>query len=616
VREGLSRTRLWSLAVAAALFSAALVPLVATSDVKHDRGLWIALTPLIGGGFAAVGLFAWHRRPDNRVGALMVATAFAWYIAMLERTDIPALFTVGFWLSNLYVGVAIHLLLAFPSGRLETGGDRALVAVCYAIVTLGFVPVVAALDFGELGCQQCPENALLVDSNATFAKAWLDGLSVSGVLLLPVVIARLVVRLRAATRPTRRTVTPVFLAGGALLLLLAVLLALSLARASEPLSEVVFYSALLPFGLVPYLFLAGLLRGRVLRGEGLGSLVRRLGSGLERGELRGALAEALGDPSVELAYWLPASEQYVDAEGRSLNLPPPGSGRAVTEVEREGRRIAAIVHDPTLLDDPERVREAGAAAALGLENERLEAELRAKVEELRASRSRLVEVGMRQRRQLERDLHDGAQQRLVSLALSLRLSQDKLDSDPATTRRLLERSRQELDEALKELRELARGIHPAVLTDRGLGPAVESLALRAPLPVEVCALPAEKLPDQIELTAYFVVSEALTNVAKYALATHATVALTRSNGRLTVEVSDDGTGGAQIERGSGLRGLSERVAAIEGQLDIESLPGRGTTIRASIPVPQDTGDAAPEQTALAARVPGGALEEPAHATRS
>jgi signal transduction histidine kinase len=586
-REGLGRTQLWSIAAAAVLVGGALVVLVATSDVAADRGLWILLTPLIGGGFAAVGLFAWHGRPDNRVGALMVATAFAWYLAMLERTDIPVLFTVGFWLSNLYGAVAIHLLLAFPSGRLQRAGDRALVGVAYAIVTLGFMPMLAALDFRALGCPECPENVLLVDADFSFAQAWMDGLSAVGLLVLPIVLLRLAVRWRAASRPTRRTVTPVFIAGGALLTLLAALLALNLARASEGLSNAVFYSMLLPFGLVPYLFLAGLLRGRVLRGVRLGGLVRRLGSGLERGELRGALAEALGDSSVELAYWLPASVQYVDVEGHPLMLPPPESGRAVTEVERDGRRIAAIIHDPTLLDDPERVGEAGAAAALGLENERLEAELRAKVEELRASRSRLVEAGMRQRRRLERDLHDGAQQRLVSLALTLRLSQDKLDSDPAATHRLLERSRKELDEALHELRELARGIHPAVLTERGLGAAVESLAQRAPLPVEVEALPADKLPDEIELAAYFVVSEALTNVAKYASATHASVALTRNNGQLTVAVSDDGVGGADIERGSGLRGLIERLAAIEGRLDVESPPGSGTTIRVSIPVPPE-----------------------------
>jgi signal transduction histidine kinase len=197
-------------------------------------------------------------------------------------------------------------------------------------------------------------------------------------------------------------------------------------------------------------------------------------------------------------------------------------------------------------------------------------------------------LGLRQRRRLERDLHDGAQQRLVSLALTLRMAQEKLGPDAAEAGRLLDRSRRELDEALKELRELARGIHPTVLSDRGLGGAVEALAHRSPLPVEVGELPAQELPEQVELTAYFVVSEALTNVARYASATQASVTMTRTGGRLAVEISDDGVGGvggADIDLGTGLRGLTDRLAAIDGRLDVDSKPGLGTTVRASIPCP-------------------------------
>jgi len=194
-------------------------------------------------------------------------------------------------------------------------------------------------------------------------------------------------------------------------------------------------------------------------------------------------------------------------------------------------------------------------------------------------------LGLRERRRLERDLHDGAQQRLVSLALTLRMAREKLAPDAGEVGRLLDRSRQELVEALKELRELARGIHPTVLSDRGLGAAVEALAHRAPLPVEVGELPALELPEQVELTAYFVVSEALTNVAKHASATQASVTMTKRNGRLAVEISDDGVGGADTDLGTGLRGLNDRLAAIEGQLEVDSKSRRGTTVRASIPCP-------------------------------
>jgi signal transduction histidine kinase len=198
-------------------------------------------------------------------------------------------------------------------------------------------------------------------------------------------------------------------------------------------------------------------------------------------------------------------------------------------------------------------------------------------------------LGLRERRQLERDLHDGAQQRLVSLALTLRLAREKLDAEPGETGRLLDRSRQELEQALRELRDLARGIHPAVLADRGLGAAVEALAERAPLPVEVISkLSHRRLPEQVELTAYFAVSELLTNVAKHAAATKASVALTQRDGRLAVEVSDDGVGGADLGRGTGLRGLADRVAAIDGRLEIDSQPGQGTIVRARLPSPEPT----------------------------
>ncbi len=378
-------------------------------------------------------------------------------------------------------------------------------------------------------------------------------------------------------------ITPVFLAGGALMVALSAVLAVGLFEEwGEGLSRGIFYGCLAAFGLVPYVFLAGLVRGRWIRGRGLGTLVSRLSQAPQAGGLRGELARALGDPSVELAYWLPESEQYVDAEGKPVRLPPPGSGRAVTQVEREGRRIAAIVHDPALLEDPEPVRAAGAAAALALENERLEAELHAKVEQLSRSRARIVESGYAVRRRLERDLHDGAQQRLVSLALSLRILRSRVDGDVEAAREL-EYARTELDQALEELRELARGIHPSVLSDRGLGAALEGLAHRAPLPVELDGKPEERLPERVESAAYFVVSEALTNVAKYAQATHASINVARNNGHVLVEVSDDGVGGADPATGTGLRGLLDRVAALGGKLEVDSPPGEGTTVKATIP---------------------------------
>ena len=266
----------------------------------------------------------------------------------------------------------------------------------------------------------------------------------------------------------------------------------------------------------------------------------------------------------------------------SDDRPAIGSGRTISELRLLGRRGAAIARDSSL-EDPELERGVRAAAALAQENERLAAELRAHVKELRASRARMVEAGLAERRRLERDLHDGAQQRLVSLVLGLRMIENRLDEDPASARGLLEMVGSELEAALRELRDLTRGIHPAVLSDRGLDAALETLAGRAPLPVELETTIAERLPEPFEQTLYFVVAEALTNIAKHAHASQANVRAAHHNGRVVVEVSDDGLGGADPAKGSGLSGLADRLSALDGKLEVRSERGHGTVLRAEIP---------------------------------
>jgi signal transduction histidine kinase len=252
-------------------------------------------------------------------------------------------------------------------------------------------------------------------------------------------------------------------------------------------------------------------------------------------------------------------------------------------VELQGRRIAAIRHDPSLADQPQLVRAAGAAAALALENQRLAAELRARIEDLRASRARLVSAGDAERRRLERNLHDGAQARMVGLAAKLGLARHKAGEDRELAA-LLEESRVELMASLDELRAVARGLHPAVLTDRGLDAAVRGLAFRAPLPVEVSGEAPDDLPPPVATALYYVVAEALTNVAKYAAASRATVAVRREGEDAVADVADDGVGGADAASGSGLQGLSDRVAALDGRLELESPPGGGTVVRVRIPI--------------------------------
>jgi signal transduction histidine kinase len=579
-----SKRVVWALAIVGFAFGIALVPLIASAPYDNDRGLWIALDLVIGFGFIGTGAFAWLRRPDNRVGALMLATGFAFYLAVAGFTDPALLFTIGQVASNLFVATAIHLLLAFPSGRLEQSVDRVVVGVAYFTTSvLAFVPTFF-LDPAVYGCADCPTNLLLIDPNPALFESWYDGLGVVGIVILLSTLAILVARWREASPPLRRVIGPVFVAGGALMVGLTGLLVVALFDSGATYTDTLFYATLIPFGLVPYLFLFGLVQARMLRGGAVGGLVATIGETPGPGELRDALALALNDPSLELAYWLERRGEHVDARGRRIELPgPEDEDRAVYDVTLERARVGAIIHDPTVLEDPDLLEAVGGAAALALRREQLEHELRAKVQELEQSRARMIRFGMAERRRLERDLHDGAQQRLVSLALDLRLARDMVGRDPQRAERVLDGAANELGQALEELRELARGIHPALLSDRGLDPAVETLARRAPVPVEVEAKLGDRVAEPVELAAYFVVSEALTNVAKYAEASQAKVRVERTNGRVIVEVADDGVGGAEPKRGSGLRGLADRIAALGGMFEVDSEPGSGTTVRASIP---------------------------------
>jgi signal transduction histidine kinase len=578
------RRALWALAAAGFLMGLAVLALILTSDMVDKPGVWGAGALLAGWGFVGVGLYAWGRRPDNRVGMLMAGTGFAWLVAASGFSDLPLVFTFGQLFGAVFFAVVCHLLLAFPSGRLQSLGERRIVAGAYLLTILGPVPLWLFADMRELDCGNCPENVILIEGRESLVTTLGSILNAVGAFVVAAVLVVLVQRWRSASSAQRRFLVPVYSAGVAVLFLLIVLVALQASGLDTKALDVIWVISMVPFALVPYLFLGTLLRARMIQSGAVGELMARLGETPQRGELRDALASALGDPSLELVYWLPDNERFVDARGGLVSLPGPGSGRAVTKVERDGECVAAIVHDALVHEQQGGYVDAiGAAASLALENERLEAELRSKVAELRASRQRMLSIGLEERRRLERDLHDGAQQRLVSMALNMRLARTRLRHDPASAEALLDGAGDELEAALGELRELARGIHPAVLTDRGLDTALETLARRAPVPVELQRLPRERLPEAVELAAYFVVAEALTNVAKYARATHATVDVNRMNGRLVVQVADDGVGGADPDVGTGLRGLADRLAVIEGRLEIDSKPGRGTTITAKIP---------------------------------
>ena len=275
---------------------------------------------------------------------------------------------------------------------------------------------------------------------------------------------------------------------------------------------------------------------------------------------------------------------YVDAHDRPVALPEPGQDRSVAIVERDAEPVAALVYDRSLDDDPELVDAACGAAMIALENRQLHAEAEAGRAELEASRERILTAADAERRRIERNLHDGAQQRLVTLALQLSLIQRRIRHDPAEAEQLVTLATGELAQSLEELRELARGIHPAAL-DQGLEPALDALALRSAVPTIVTCDPGPRLPEPVEFAAYFVASEALANVAKYAHATAATVRVTRVAAAVVIEIADDGVGGADPEAGTGLHGLGDRIAALRGRFQVSSPPGHGTIVTAEIPLP-------------------------------
>jgi signal transduction histidine kinase len=568
------RLALWPLGAAVGVVAFILV--ARDGDVADARAS-AALTLAIGWSFLASGLVVWAREDENPLGALMAALGLVW-LAGAAVAQIGS--SVGPWLGFVAVNGAlamfVHVLVAFPSGRLATQGERLLVGAAYAVF-VGVAPLWLAAR-GDAPASEGTAGLLRPEPFVSSLGALPAALALGVGAALGWFLWR---RWHWATRHTRHTLGLVLLTGGASLVLI---LAADIVHRSYPAAgRVLGWAAFVAFGAVPLAVLAGILRSRLERAS-VAELLRELETARTPGALLDALRRALGDPTLRIAYWVSETRGFVDLRGRPFELPWEGSGQIATMVERDGRRVAALVHDASLRDAPELLQGVTSAASLALENERLHAELRAHVDDLRESRARIVEAGDAERRRLERNLHDGAQQRLVAISLNLRLVESKLRTNAQEAGPIVEQVREELGEALEELRELARGIHPAILSDRGLAPALEAVAARSSVPVKLTA-PDERLPAPVEAAIYYVVSEALTNVAKYAQASCVTVEVARTHGRAVLAVADDGVGGADAARGSGLRGLADRVAALDGQLHVESTPSKGTRIYADIPCP-------------------------------
>lgn len=574
-RHRLARPQLPALA---ALGGAALLLAGAETALLFEQPAapWqLILFPAAALTWVAAGVVALLRRPGNRLGAIMLAGGLVWFAAGLLNTTHPALTAVGSLVSMLPLALGAHLLHAFPSGRLRGRASRAIVAGIYLSALVLHAPAWLFLPGGD-------GSPLQVADRPDLAQLGIDVQDVVGGGLMLATAVLLAHRMRSATRAQRRVLAPLALYGIAAVALVPLMSRLQgPLLGDDPLTLFAIQATLL--GLLPVAFVAAVLRGGFAPTAGVRELSAWIGAdGSRPGTVRDALAEALGDPSVELALWAGEQERWVDGDGCAIDLPDPRDGRGAVLVEAEGRTVGAIVYDMTLIADAAPVREAAGVIALALDRDRLTAELIASRERLRRSRARIAAAADEERRRIARDLHDGVQGRLVVLGLragELRRDADARGDDDA--RDGADALRRELDATLEALRELVRGVLPAALAERGLGAAAEELADRMPLPTSVAA-GDERWPAPVESAGWFVISEALANVVKHAGATRAEVVVEATATGLRIELRDDGRGGAAAG-GTGLRGLADRLDVLHGTLTVDSPPGGGTRIVAEVP---------------------------------
>jgi signal transduction histidine kinase len=563
---------LWTLGIAAVASCALTVVLASANEELYQPALRVLLVWWVTLPYIFAGIVAWRRRPDSFFGPLMILAGFVHQLSILQWANQPLLNTIGQLCDLLIVALWLHVFLAYPSGRLAGRAERVVVVAAYS-VALGLQVVVLMLGgFSDQHLLTVVKRPAAAEAVQNLELLLLSALALIGVVLLWR-------RWRSLPLWQRRLPTQIVI--NCFSLALVMVAALLVAGTFQlPGFEIIRLATFAAVGLAPLAFLAGLLDARLAK-AGIGELLIQLRADPSP-NLRELLAQALRDPTLSLIYWLPQYGSWADQDGNSTTLPAPDSGRRVTVVRQNGEPVAGLVYDAALGDEPGLVEAVSAAAGIALENGRLEAELRARLQELHGSRTRVVEAQQNERRRLERNLHDGAQQRLVALALELGMLAEQANSDPATQTRL-KHARGEVAQSLDELRDIARGLHPAVVSGHGLAVAVESVAAATPLDVQLKTDGLPRLPEPLEVAAYYVVSESLTNVAKHARAERVTVDMRVIDNTFITEIVDDGIGGADTERGTGLRGLADRIEALNGRLRVWSPAGKGTRVRAEIP---------------------------------
>jgi signal transduction histidine kinase len=569
--------------------------LLATSGHLVDPvayGIQIAIMVL---GAVAAALVWLRRRPENRVALLLLALAAAAAAAALQGASDPYLHSLGVLADVAVLLLGYFVVFAFPDGRLTGRAERLVLAGYGLYVVVGFLPwflfsPVVSGGAPLAGCNaSCPPNGLMVADRPGLAAGLGSGLPWLVIAVATATIACLVVRLASASRPRRRTLLPVYVPALMLTVPLVVFhgFAAGVIELDPGALSTAGWFVTVGRSMLAYGFLLAIVQAGLFAGSALPRLIGQVGSSPDAARLRAIVADALDDPAVELVFRVDGSHGFVNSQGEPVAAVAAGDGRATSLVGRQGETVAAIWHDPALNTDPELVRAASQAVLLGLENGRLESELQATVAELAASRAQTAAAGVNERRKVERDLHDGAQQQLVALRIEVELARELAGSDPEVAARL-DRVGHGLEDVLAELRDLARGVHPPLLRAFGLRAALAAAGERATPPAAIVVEQVARYPDDVETTVYYCCLESLQNVGKHAGPdARARVHVSEDADALCFEVIDDGVG-CKLEStwrtGSGLANMAERIAALQGTLTFDSAPGWGTRVRGRIPL--------------------------------
>ena len=566
--------------------------LLATSDHLVDPvayGIQIAVMVV---GTVGAALYWLVRRPGSRLGLALLALAVATIIIALQGASQPLLHSIAVLVEPALFLLAYYVVFAFPDGRAGRV-EKLLLGALTLYFLVGFVPYmffspVVSGGAPLAGCNEaCPTNALMIADRPTIAASFGSDLSYVVIAIASAILVCLLYRLVTATRPRRRALLPVYVP--ALMLTVPILIfhgvVTQLLNVDASTISKAGWSVTIGRSLLPYAFLLAIVLTAFFAAGALKAIVDRLGDNTSTSQLRTILAHALDDPSLDLAFRVDGA-RFVDSSGELVAL-EPAAERSATPVVRNGETVAVITHDPALNTDPELVRAAGQALLLALEKGRLETELGSTTAELRASRARIVAAGDAERRRIERDLHDGAQQHLVALRIRIGLAGELAAKDPQVAERLADVGA-DLEEILRELRSLAHGLHPPVLRQFGLREALASVSRRSTPPAKLEAAAIGRYAEEIETAVYFCCLEALQNVGKHAGAdSRAVIRLWQRGNDLCFEIGDDGAGydvDSTPVTGTGLTNMADRLAALGGTFAVDSTPGQGTRVRASLPV--------------------------------